>query len=287
MTSQPDNGYPSNQYGSLSGSPRDDPPVRPRHQRNNSSSVSFLEISSSLGSDKLKKRQSDERTGLTASSSADTRTISKHGSLLPYSYSNPTIDELEPSTADDLNRHLNAVPPNHRLSRGRLMGTLKMTDWMSIHSPSTPATPNPGHSRRPSYFSGDSGNTETERRSRPRRWKREYDEEFREELIKQSGNGIRVWYESYCTIDWLHELIKESIRRKKLAQLTGWLGSLSRTWDKSQAWVLVTLVGICTAFVADQIVSAEMWIFELKEGQPPSAINSLSPTCFTPLRKRA
>ncbi|KAH9445273.1 hypothetical protein Pst134EA_031498 [Puccinia striiformis f. sp. tritici] len=141
-----------------------------------------------------------------------------------------------------------------------------MTDWMSIHSPSTPATPNPGHSRRPSYFSGDSGNTETERRSRPRRWKREYDEEFREELIKQSGNGIRVWYESYCTIDWLHELIKESIRRKKLAQLTGWLGSLSRTWDKSQAWVLVTLVGICTAFVADQIVSAEMWIFELKEG---------------------
>ncbi|KAH9464719.1 hypothetical protein Pst134EB_004234 [Puccinia striiformis f. sp. tritici] len=266
MTSQPDNGYPSNQYGSLSGSPRDDPPVRPRHQRNNSSSVSFLEISSSLESDKLKKRQSDERTGLTASSSADTRTISKHGSLLPYSYSNPTIDELEPSTADDLNRHLNAVPPNHRLSRGRLMGTLKMTDWMSIHSPSTPATPNPGHSRRPSYFSGDSGNTETERRSRPRRWKREYDEEFREELIKQSGNGIRVWYESYCTIDWLHELIKESIRRKKLAQLTGWLGSLSRTWDKSQAWVLVTLVGICTAFVADQIVSAEMWIFELKEG---------------------
>ncbi|OAV97007.1 hypothetical protein PTTG_26215 [Puccinia triticina 1-1 BBBD Race 1] len=253
-----------NQYGSFSDSTR--PPTRPRNRRYDSSNVSFLEIPSSLGSDKLKNRQTDERASLVPSSSRDSRPISKHGSLLPCSYYTAVDQELEPDSADDLNRHLNASPSNHRLSQGRFMGSLKMSDWMPAHTPSAPSTPHPGHSRRASYLSGNSVLTETERRSKPRRWKKKYDDEFQEELVRQSGNGIRVWYESYCTIDWLHELIKESIRRKKLAQLDGWLGTLSRTWDKSQAWVLVTLVGICTALVADQIVSTEMWLFELKEG---------------------
>ncbi|KAA1116815.1 hypothetical protein PGTUg99_021891 [Puccinia graminis f. sp. tritici] len=264
MSSPHENDYQSNQYGSFCDSPR--PSARPRNHRYNSSNVSFLEIPSSLGSDKLKNRQPDEHSSLIQSSSGDSRSISKNGSLLPCSYYTAADQELEPGSADDLNRHLNASPANHRLSQGRLMGSLKMTDWMSTHSPSVPSTPHAGHSRRPSYLSGNSLVTETERRSKARRWKKNYDDEFQEELVRQSGNGIRVWYESYCTIDWLHELIKESIRRKKLAQLPGWLGTFSRTWDKSQAWVLVTLVGICTAFVADQIVSTEMWLFELKEG---------------------
>ncbi|PLW15660.1 hypothetical protein PCANC_15090 [Puccinia coronata f. sp. avenae] len=264
MTSPPENA----RYGSLSDSTSDCPPTRPPHHRFNSSNVSFLEIHSSRSNagDKLKDRQPDERSSLVPSSSFDSRPTSKNGSLLPFSHYTSIEQQLEPDSADDLNRHLNASPANHRLSQGRFMGSFKMADWMSARSASVASTPHAGHSRRPSSISGHFSVPDTERRPKPRRWKKSYDAEFQEELVRQSGNGIRVWYESYCTIDWLHELIKESIRRKKLAQLNGWLGTLARTWDKSQAWVLVTLVGICTAFVADRIVSTEMWLSELKEG---------------------
>ncbi|KAI8453338.1 chloride channel [Phakopsora pachyrhizi] len=92
------------------------------------------------------------------------------------------------------------------------------------------------------------------------------DDRLQIEMICDSGNGIRVWYESYCSIDWIHELIKESIRRKKLVKLRGIAGGLRRCWDRSQAWVLVTLIGICTALVASLIVSAEMYLFDFREG---------------------
>lgn len=257
-----------NLYGSFSDSPHDCPPIRPRNNRHGSSTVSFLEIHSSDWSrnDQFKNKQPDERSSLVPSASSDSRTIRRSASQAPFSYHTAIDQELEPDSADDLNRHLNASSVNHRTSQGRFMGSFKMADWMSTRSPSVSSSPHPGHSRRPSYMSGVSVTNETERRSMPRRWKKSYDAEFQEELVRQSGNGIRVWYESYCTIDWLHELIKESVRRKKLAQLPGLLGILSRTWDKSQAWVLVTLVGICTAFVADRMVSTEIWLDDFKEG---------------------
>ncbi|KNZ57872.1 uncharacterized protein VP01_2051g2 [Puccinia sorghi] len=257
-----------NLYGSFSDSPNDCPPIRPRNNRHGSSTVSFLEIHSSDWSrnDQFKNKQPDERSSLVPSASSDSRTIRRSASQAPFSYHTAIDQELEPDSADDLNRHLNASSVNHRTSQGRFMGSFKMADWMSTRSPSVSSSPHPGHSRRPSYMSGVSVTNETERRSMPRRWKKSYDAEFQEELVRQSGNGIRVWYESYCTIDWLHELIKESVRRKKLAQLPGLLGILSRTWDKSQAWVLVTLVGICTAFVADRMVSTEIWLDDFKEG---------------------
>lgn len=145
-----------------------------------------------------------------------------------------------------------------------------MSGWISNPSSSIPSTPLGAHSRQQSYASIGPrlAVLDNERRSKPgRSWRRRsLDDQFQEELIRQSGNGIRLRYESYSTIDWLHELIKESVRRKKLSQIDGWLGKLYRVWDRSQAWVLVTLVGICTALVADRIVSSEMWLYDLKEG---------------------
>jgi len=267
MSTPPGNPPQPNLNESLT--PHSGRPIRPRNNRD-SSNVSFLEIHSSNNhwsrDEQFKNKQPDERSSLVPSASTDSRTIRRSSSQAPCSYYTTIDQELEPDSADDLNRHLNACPVNHRTSQGRLMGSFKVADWMSTRSPSVSSSPPPGHSRRPSYMSGLSITAETERRSMPRRWKKSYDAEFQEELVRQSGNGIRVWYESYCTIDWLHELIKESVRRKKLAQLSGLFGILSRTWDRSQAWVLVTLVGICTAFVADRIVSAEMWLEDFKEG---------------------
>ncbi|CAH7688589.1 chloride channel [Phakopsora pachyrhizi] len=92
------------------------------------------------------------------------------------------------------------------------------------------------------------------------------DDRLQIEMISQTGNGIRVWYESYCSIDWLHELIKESIRRKKLAQLGGLRGVLNRCWDRSQAWVLVTLIGVFTGLLASMITSAEIYLYDFKDG---------------------
>ncbi|KAF8910368.1 chloride channel [Mucidula mucida] len=59
-------------------------------------------------------------------------------------------------------------------------------------------------------------------------------------------NGIRVWYSSFSSIDWMHDAIKDSARYSR--------------------WIIVTIVGFLTAIVAFLVVRAEQWLFDLKEG---------------------
>ncbi|KAN0061253.1 hypothetical protein ACQY0O_006099 [Thecaphora frezii] len=81
-----------------------------------------------------------------------------------------------------------------------------------------------------------------------------------------NANGIRVWYESYTTIDWIHDAIKESSRLRRLRRLRGLRGALLNAWDRLQGWLIVTIAGIVTALIAGCIVKSEAVLFDLKDG---------------------
>ncbi|EGG13118.1 uncharacterized protein MELLADRAFT_46362 [Melampsora larici-populina 98AG31] len=155
--------------------------------------------------------------------------------------------ERNPILSNHLNYHtISHSSINRTSSRSFHQSARRLPDWLSIYSNSQIP-----ESRPPSISINR---------------KAVYDAEFKDELAGQSGNGMRVWYDTYTSVDWLHEHVKQSIRRKKLNQLVGFRGRLRRTWDKSQGWVLVTMIGMVTALMAGLIVSLEMWLFDLKEG---------------------
>lgn len=43
-----------------------------------------------------------------------------------------------------------------------------------------------------------------------------------------------VWYESYTTIDWIHDSIKESSRLRRIRAIKSYRGVLINTWDGLQ-----------------------------------------------------
>ncbi|KIM40078.1 hypothetical protein M413DRAFT_446233 [Hebeloma cylindrosporum] len=79
-------------------------------------------------------------------------------------------------------------------------------------------------------------------------------------------NGIRVWYSSFTSIDWLHDAIKDSVRFSKLRRRKSIRSRIRLVFDKSLGWIIVTIVGFLTAVVAFLIVRSEQWLFDLKEG---------------------
>lgn len=96
-------------------------------------------------------------------------------------------------------------------------------------------------------------------------------------------NGVRVWYSSFQSIDWLHDAIKvamrthvwvegllivlqDSLRFSRLRRRKSWRAKIHLVWDKSTGWIIVTIVGFLTAIVAYLVVRAEKLLFDFKEG---------------------
>ncbi|KAH7914150.1 chloride channel [Hygrophoropsis aurantiaca] len=84
-------------------------------------------------------------------------------------------------------------------------------------------------------------------------------------------NGIRVWYSSFSSIDWLHDTIKDSVRFSRLRHGKSMRSRLRLAFDKSLGWIIVTIVGFLTAIVAFLVVRGEEWLFDLKDGYCVSA----------------
>lgn len=80
------------------------------------------------------------------------------------------------------------------------------------------------------------------------------------------ANGIRVWYSSYSSVDWLHDAIKDSARRFRLRKRTSFRGRMRSRIDSSVGWIIVTIVGFLSAVVAFMIVRSEQWLFDFKDG---------------------
>jgi chloride channel 3/4/5 len=79
-------------------------------------------------------------------------------------------------------------------------------------------------------------------------------------------NGIRVWYSSFSSIDWLHDAIKDRVRFSRLRKRTSLRARIRLNLDKSMGWFIVTIVGFLTAVLAFLIVRSEQWLFDSKEG---------------------
>lgn len=97
-------------------------------------------------------------------------------------------------------------------------------------------------------------------------------------------NGIRVWYSSFTSIDWLHDAvgrklvyliqdpnktktqIKDSRRMLSLRRRKSLRGRAKNSIDRATGWFVVTIVGLLAAIIAFTIVRLEQWLFDLKEG---------------------
>ena len=88
-------------------------------------------------------------------------------------------------------------------------------------------------------------------------------------LSETKLNGIRVWYSSFTSVDWLHDAIKESSRLWRIRTRKSFKGKTFSAIDRSVDWITVTIVGFLTAIVAFLIVRSEQWLFDLKEGYCP------------------
>lgn len=87
-----------------------------------------------------------------------------------------------------------------------------------------------------------------------------------EEDLDAKINGIRVWYSSFSSIDWLHDAIKDSVRFSRLRKRKSLRARIRLAVDKSLGWFIVTIVGFLTAVVAFLVVRSEQWLFDSKEG---------------------
>ena len=110
------------------------------------------------------------------------------------------------------------------------------------------------------------GNPEGEQRTK----KSGYDGEFREELLREGESGIRVWYDNFTAIDWLHDSVKHAVRLRKIRsrKRDGVSGFLVNLADGAQGWILVSLVGFFTALVAYAIIASEMVLFDVSSFAP-------------------
>ncbi|SPO29570.1 related to chloride channel protein [Ustilago trichophora] len=120
-----------------------------------------------------------------------------------------------------------------------------------------------------SFYGGLTGQRAPGSRKRRKQHLRSYDDaKFEDEmnLPGSGGNGIRVWYESYTTIDWIHDAIKESSRLRRIRNLKGIRGLAVNSWDRLQGWIIVTITGVITALIAGCIVKSEAVLFDLKDG---------------------
>jgi len=127
-----------------------------------------------------------------------------------------------------------------------------------IFSVSTPATPTVGHSILRSRMGSE----------RPIS---AYDKPYEPETeangdVDAKINGVRVWYSSFSSIDWLHDAIKDAARFSRLRRRKSVRARIRLAFDKSLGWIIVTIVGFLTALAAFLIIRTEQVLFDLKEG---------------------
>ncbi|KAI8805553.1 clc channel, partial [Cladochytrium replicatum] len=78
--------------------------------------------------------------------------------------------------------------------------------------------------------------------------------------------GMRVWYDDYTTIDWIHDFIKEKIRLRSLRNIGGIKGWFMVNYDAAQAWIVVFLIGVICGVIAAGLQIGQDYLTDLKEG---------------------
>lgn len=87
--------------------------------------------------------------------------------------------------------------------------------------------------------------------------------------ISSRSIGERLPYNDYTTIDWLHDLVKDSARHRELHHRPGLRGQqrLALWWDAAQGWVAAFIIGVLTAGVAFLVDVSVASVADWKEGR--------------------
>ncbi|KAG9247322.1 chloride channel [Calycina marina] len=100
-----------------------------------------------------------------------------------------------------------------------------------------------------------------------------------EEPLGATAVGERLPYNDYTTIDWLHDLVKDSFRRRAIKD-NRWRVA----WDASQGWFAAALIGIFTACVAYLVDIGTSSLSDLKLGYCKSSYLSNREACCSEKR---
>ena len=85
-------------------------------------------------------------------------------------------------------------------------------------------------------------------------------------LLTATQVGERLPYNDYTTIDWLHDLVKDSVRHRRIHSTPGLRGRFLSWWDSAQGWVAACLIGLLTAGVAFVVDVSVATVADWKEG---------------------
>ncbi|KAL1622716.1 hypothetical protein SLS54_004735 [Diplodia seriata] len=85
-------------------------------------------------------------------------------------------------------------------------------------------------------------------------------------LMAASTVGERLPYNDYATIDWLHDLVKDSYRYRYIHSRKGLRYALIAAFDSCSGWIAVAIIGSITACIAFVVDVAEATISDWKLG---------------------
>ncbi|KAK7561730.1 hypothetical protein BKA81DRAFT_403448 [Phyllosticta paracitricarpa] len=71
-----------------------------------------------------------------------------------------------------------------------------------------------------------------------------------QQLMSSSAVGERPPYNDYTTIDWLHDLVKESYRYRRLHSHKGLRYAVAAAFDSCFGWIAAAIIGTLTACAA-------------------------------------
>ncbi|KAK5076467.1 hypothetical protein LTR64_006053 [Lithohypha guttulata] len=105
----------------------------------------------------------------------------------------------------------------------------------------------------------------------------------KEELaLGETAVGERLPYNDYTTIDWLHDLVKDSFRYRTIRSKPGLRYRLLVLWDSAEGWVASALIGTLTACVAFLVDMAVAIVSDWKTGYCTSNPFRSKEMCCTP-----
>ncbi|KAL8703848.1 MAG: hypothetical protein Q9201_002976 [Fulgogasparrea decipioides] len=102
-----------------------------------------------------------------------------------------------------------------------------------------------------------------------------------EQLLATTSVGERLPYNDYTTIDWLHDLVKDSFRSRSVRSQRGIRGTVGSLLESGQGWIAAALIGILTACVAFCVDVAEATVSDWKLGYCSTNILSNRENCCT------
>lgn len=87
-----------------------------------------------------------------------------------------------------------------------------------------------------------------------------------ERALHSTPLGERLPYNDYTTIDWLHDLVKDSVRARSRARGRGLRSRIAERWDMAQGWVAAAVIGLLTACIAFVVDVSVATVADWKEG---------------------